>query len=411
MLAPDLRSEIRWLASGFLLIFCSVFGQTYYIALFAGHIKNDLAISDGQWGSLYTIGTISSAALLMWAGKLADRWTIRWLGVAVLSGLALTCIGMSLVSSPWMLAVLLFGLRFFGQGMSVHTAMTAMGRWFNRKRGRAVSIAAMGTPANEAIMPALAVGLIGLFGWRMTWVSGAVIIVVLAIPALILLLTHERTPTMVPLNVSANGDDIPVRQWTRGEVLRSPLFYAIMPGLLAPPFIHTGIFFNQVTLVELKGWELSWFAANFMVLAGVSVVSSLSCGWLVDRFGARRLLPFFLVPLGMGSLLLVYVDNPIAIPIFMALTGLGGGCFGTVNGALWAELYGTRHLGAIRSLSTSVIVFASALSPGLLGILLDAGVPLTLQLFFMSGYSFAAAVWMACLIPALSRAAPYVRDV
>lgn len=83
--ARDLRPDMRWLSSGFVLTFCSCFGQTYFIALFAGYLKADLAISDGMFGSLYTAGTIASAALLMWAGKFADQVPIRWRGAAVLA--------------------------------------------------------------------------------------------------------------------------------------------------------------------------------------------------------------------------------------------------------------------------------------------------------------------------------------
>jgi MFS family permease len=146
MLAPDLRSETRWLSCGFVLMFWSSFGQTFYIALFAGHLKADLGLSDGQFGSLYAIGTLASACVLVWAGKLADRFPIRWLAAGVLGGLALTCLATASVTSAWMLGVVLFGLRFFGQGMTTHVAMTAMGRWFNRKRGRAVAIATLGFP-------------------------------------------------------------------------------------------------------------------------------------------------------------------------------------------------------------------------------------------------------------------------
>ncbi|WP_119462149.1 MFS transporter [Rhodospirillaceae bacterium SYSU D60014] len=405
MLAPDLRSEIRWLSSGFLLTLCSGFGQTYFIAIFAGYLKADLAMTDGQFGSLYTVGTLASAALLMWAGKFADKFSIRWLGVGVMAGLALTSLAMASVASAWMLALVLFGLRFFGQGMLTHVAMTAMGRWFNRKRGRAVSIAALGFPAGEAVLPLIAVTAIGLVGWRLMWVAAAVALVAVPVPVLIALLRRERTPTAGPAAPGDCGEDPVRRDWTRGEVLKSRLFYALMPGVLAQPFIATGIFFNQVTIVEMKGWELAWFAAGFPVLAGVSVLSALAAGWMVDRFGARRLLPSFLVPLGVAILILTYVTSPYVLPVFMALVGLTLGSSATIQGALWAELYGTRHLGAIRAFATAGMVFSTALSPGLIGILMDAGVALEAQFLAMAAYCFIAALWMGSLMPRLNRLA------
>jgi MFS family permease len=188
-------------------------------------------------------------------------------------------------------------------------------------------------------------------------------------------------------------------------VLRSPLFYALMPGILAQPFIQTGAFFNQVTIAEIKGWPLAWFAASFSVLAGVSILAALGAGWLVDRFGARRLLPAYLVPLGLAMLLLTYATSPYVLPVFMALIGLTSGGTSTIQGALWAELFGTEHLGAIRSLAMAVVVFASALSPALIGILMDAGIALETQLLAMAVYCFVAALWLGSLQPQLNRVA------
>ncbi|MBT5414642.1 MAG: MFS transporter, partial [Rhodospirillaceae bacterium] len=364
MVVSDIRSEARWLSSGFLLTLCSSFGQTYFIALFAGHLKADLALSDGQFGGLYTIGTLGSAAMLIWAGKLADRFPIRWLGVGVMAGLAATALGMSFVESAWSLGLALFGLRFFGQGMMGHVAMTAMGRWFNRKRGRAVAIAGLGFPAGEALFPLIVVAAIGLVGWRMTWLAAGILLATVPIFVLIFLLKRERVPTR---GRAATGRPDPLpsqRQWTRSEVLRCPLFYALMPGLLGPPFIQTGIFFNQVAIVEWRGWDLAWFAASFPILAGANVLTALGAGWLVDRVGARRILPLFQIPLGLSIVLLVLVPEPYILLAVMALIGVSHGGASTIQGAVWAELFGIRHLGAIRGVATAVMICATALSPG-----------------------------------------------
>ena len=301
---------------------------------------------------------------------------------------------MAAVSSAAMLALVIFGLRFFGQGMATHTAMTAMGRWYSRKRGRAVSIAALGFAVSEAVMPLAAVAVTAQLGWRLAWVAFAAVLLTIPIPVLIALLKRKRIPSTLPPPHETRAGK-PRAHWTRGQVLKHSLFYALLPGLLAPAFILTGIFFNQVTIVTLKGWELSWFAASFPLFAGLTVVAGLGAGWLVDRVGARHLLPFFLLPMGVGTLLLTYVGSAFVLPVFMALVGLTAGSASTVQGALWAELYGTEHLGAIRSIATAAMVCATALSPGLIGILLDAGVPLQTQMLVMGLYSFAAAGWMA----------------
>lgn len=405
MLAADLRAEIRWLSSGFLLTLYSGFGQTYFIALFAGQLKSELGITDGQFGILYMIGTLASAGLLAMAGKLADTVSIRWLGAGVIAGLALTSAGMAAVNSPLMLAFVLFGLRFFGQGMLTHTAMTAMGRWFNRKRGRAVSIAGLGLPASEGLMPPLAVTVVALIGWRETWLAAAALLLVIAAPLFAVMLKHERHPTLGPARAADAGPADERHQWTRSEVLRHPLFYALLPGVLAPPFVVTAIFFNQVTLVESKGWTLDWFAATFPVLAGAHVVMALVAGWLIDRFDSRRLAPVYLTALGLATLTLALAREPSSLFTVMAIIGLVLGFSAATSGALWAELYGTAWLGAIRALVTAGVVLATAASPGLVGVLIDAGAALDVQLLFMAAYCLAAALWMLLLIPRLDRLA------
>lgn len=404
MLPTDLRSELRWLGGGFLLTLSSGFGQTYFIALFAGELKTALAITDGQFGTAYTLATLSSAALLTWAGKLADRFSARALGIGVLAAFALTSVGMASVASLWALGLALFGLRFLGQGMLTHVAMTAMGRWFNRKRGRAVAIAALGFPAGEAVLPLLAVALIGLVGWRGAWLGAAAALALISIPVLIALLRRERRPSGEPAGSDA-ARHTASRDWTRGEVLRSPMFYALLPGVLAAPLVITGLFFNQVTIAETKGWQLSSFAASFPVLAAMHVVSALAAGWLIDRFDARRLLPVLLLPLALATVTITFATSAHMLVPFMALIGLTQGASSTIQGALWPELFGIAHLGAIRSIVTAGVVFASAVAPGAIGVLLDAGIAIETQFFAMALYCFAAAVWMTALLPSLHRVA------
>jgi MFS family permease len=398
-----LRPDLKWLASGFLLMLCSGFGQTFYVAIFAGQFRADFALSNGEFGSLYTLGTLASAAVLTALGHTADRFPVRWLGALVLGGLSIASMLTGTAASPLMLGVAIFGLRFFGQGMSTHAAMTAMGRWFDRRRGRAVSIAGLGLPAAEALLPPLAVAGIAVIGWRETWLWSAALLAVIVIPLFVLLLRHERHPELGPAARHAEQVTVGRRHWTRREVLGSPLFFALLPVVLAPPFIVTAIFFNQVTLVELRGWKLAWFAAWFPLLAVMHVIASLATGWLIDRFSAHQTLLIYLLPLGTGSLLLSLVGHPLVVPAAIALMGFAIGCSAATHGALWPELYGTTHLGAIRSMTAAAVVLASAVAPGLVGLLLDAGITLEAQLNTMFAYCIAAALWAALIQPRLRR--------
>ncbi|MDJ0943179.1 MAG: MFS transporter [Kiloniellales bacterium] len=401
-----LRSNLRWLGAGFLLSLSSSFGQTYFISLFSGDLREAFDLSHGGFGGLYTLATLASAATLVWLGKLADTQPLARLSAATILGLALTALAMAAVASPVMLVLVLFGLRLFGQGLLSHLCFTAMGRWYNAQRGRAIAIAAMGFPAGEALFPIVAVGLALWIGWRETWVVTAGALLLVALPLAFALLRHGRTPrNPVPLE-GGNGKVLP-RDWTRGEVLRDPLFYALMPGVLAPSFILTGVFFHQVHLVETKGWSLALFAAAYPGYSLAAVGTSLAFGWAVDRWNAARLLPAYLLPMAAGLFLLGLGDAPWVALAFMALGGATAGAATTLIGALWAEIYGTGHLGAIRALAVAAMVFATGLAPGLMGGLLDLGVGLEAQVLALALYTLAAAGFFLALAyraPRLARA-------
>ncbi len=392
-----LQANLRWVAGGFLLTFGSSFGQTYYISLFAGQIRGEFALSHGDFGALYSIATIGSALTLIWLGKLADTVRAAYLGVGALCGLAVACIGMGLVSSVIMLCFVLYGLRLFGQGMLSHIAFTVMGKWFNAQRGRAVSLVSLGFAGGEAIAPFAVVALAAAIGWRETWFLAAAILVLVFSPLAWKLFYVQRVPASARRASENLPETSPVRDWTRKEVLRDFVFYATLPGLLTPTFMITGILFHQVHLVETKGWDLAVFTTSYPIFAGCAVVIGLWAGTIVDRWSACAFLPVFLLPLAAGALLLAHVDALWAAYGFMLLMGITVGISPVMHGALWAELYGTKHLGAIRALDTSLMVFASALAPVTMGWLIDVGVELETQFIWMAGYIFVVSAMLFLL--------------
>jgi len=117
-----------FLAAGALLSFLSVFGQTFFISVFGGEIREEFNLSNGEWGGLYMVATMVSALVMVWAGSLADVFRVRYLGIIVVACLGVACIAMSLNQSATILIAIIFVLRLMGQGMSTHVSAIAMAR-------------------------------------------------------------------------------------------------------------------------------------------------------------------------------------------------------------------------------------------------------------------------------------------
>ncbi len=214
----------------------------------------------------------------------------------------------------------------------------------------------------------------------------AAVLIVVALPLIFSLVKLDRAPRASDPAVRVTY----ARDWTRAEVLRDPIFYLAMLGVMAPGFIGTTIFFHQVYLVELRGWSLEVFAASFTFMAIMVVSSALVAGQLVDKLSAVSLLPVFLVPLGFACLVLGLGEAQWSAFVFMGLMGLTYGFSNTIFGALWPEIYGMKHLGAVRAMTVAIGVFATAMGPGLTGYLIDAGVDYPAQIVTMGLYCFAA---------------------
>ncbi len=365
-----LRAHGQLLGFGLTMAMCSSFGQTFFISLFGAEIRAALGLSHGGFGTLYALGTLGSAALLVFGGRLIDRWPLVLFAGTVLGGLAIACLAMSAVESVAGLALAIFGLRFFGQGLSSHASLTAMARYFERERGRAVAIASLGYPAGEALWPPLVVALLVGFSWRTLWLGAAIVLVLVALPLVLWLLKGHGARDIALKARSRDG----AGDATLGQALREGRFWLRMPALLAPSFISTGLIFHQVHIAATKGWPMSLMAGSFSFYALGSVASVMLIGGLVDRMSARRLVPFFLTPLVCACLALAASDAPYMAPVFFALLGVGAGATTSILGTLWAELYGVAHLGAIRAFAQAAMVFSTGLAPAVLGLLIDAGV-------------------------------------
>lgn len=383
------RANAPWLSAGVLLTFVSSFGQTYFISIFAGVIRQDFGLTHGQWGGIYTVGTIASAAVMVWAGALTDIFRVRVLGIFVLSLLATACLFLIWIKSVWLLPVAIFFLRFAGQGMTSHIATVAMARWFVAARGRALSIAALGFAFGEALLPITFVSMLVFVPWRWLWV-GAAVFSILAIPVLLRLLHAERTPQSIAHETQSTG--MHGLQWTRNSVMKHWLFWAMIPTLIGPSAFGTAFFFQQVHFAATKGWSHIELVALFPIFTLSATVSMLMSGLAIDRFGTARLMPSFQIPMALGFVVLSYALTLSGAAVGIVLLGLTVGVNSTLPGAFWAEFYGTRNLGSIKAMATAIMVLGSAIGPGITGYLIDFGIDFKDQMIGIAVYFVAASV-------------------
>lgn len=397
----------QWIFGGYLTQLGGLVGATIFLGQFNALVREEFGLSNGDFGLLFTVATIAAAIAVIFAGGLADRLQPRRLAVACLAAQAVLTFGYGQAPSVIWLGICIFGLRFLGQGMLPHIAFTLMARWFDRFRGRAISFVQLGFNTGEATFPFLLALAIAHFEWRNLFTAAACIIGFIILPLVMWCFRHAprvgegrgegqarvgggtaaASPAAAPAAVTG-------QQWTRGRVLRNPLFLLLMVATIVPPIFLTVLLFFQANLVSVKGWDLLTYTAMFPVMTASGVTAAIITGQLVDRLGAYRMVPLMVAPLIVASLLIGYVDTPWMVPLIFAFVGMSTGFGGPMIGSLWAELYGTANLGAIRALAQAAIVVGAGIGPGLSGYLLDLGMTIPDQAPWFAGIC----VMLTCIL-------------
>jgi len=363
--------------------------RVFFLGIFNPSIRNELSISHGQFGSIYASATLLSSFILIWLGKKIDDISITKFSFLVILLLAFSCFFFSTVSSISLLFIAVFLMRFSGQGMMSHIATTTISRYFTKSRGKALSTGWFGLSTAEFILPVLMVYLLAITNWRNIWISTSIIIIIL-LPLITYFLIKNLN-----FDSRENSDDNKfnekkIKHWKRFEVIKDYRFYIVCANMLAMPSIATGTFVYQSFILSSKKWGPYVIAQSFMAYSILSVVTLFFSGFLIDKFTSRKLLIYMNIPLFLAVLVLIFFNNEISSFFFLGLIGITNGLCNVLGSSTWAEIYGVRHIGSIKALTTALMVFATAFGTALFGILIDANFSIEQIAMFSGIYIFAS---------------------
>jgi sugar phosphate permease len=378
--------------------------------LFATPLQEDLGASVGEFQLGIALFTLVMTGAGSQVGRLLDSSSIRAVMASGSLLLSASFFAMSLATELWQLALA------FGVGGAVAVSMcgplpvtTVIAKWFDRKRGGAVGLAAMGIPAGGVLLTPLAGLLLDTLGWRGTLqaFSGiALLIAPLAMWAV------RNTPES--LGQFADGDsgdpeegglssEAPVEfVWSTREVLASRNFWALAVGVGIVFGVGTGWNANAPRFGEDLGYSVSHMANLIGIAAGLGAPATLLFGALADRFDNRGLLILALA--GQATALAVFWTLPSDLLFTggVLLFGFSGGGMMPVHAAFVGRLFGAGSFGNVMGLGGLVMLPFGFASPLVAGALRDVSGSYedTLALFCLA-YLVGAALLTLVRPPAL----------
>ena len=388
--------SLKVIIFGFIFTFFSSFGQSFFLGLFNSSIRDTLSITHGQFGSIYASATLLSSLVLVWIGKKIDDVNILKFASYVIIFLSASCFIFSKISSVIFLFIGIFLMRLAGQGLTTHAATATISRYFDKNRGRALSTGWLGLSLAEFIMPVMIVFLLTFIEWRDIWISISILVIIILPITAYALVRNVKLDTREDSN---NKSEIlrEIKQWKRIEVLKDYRFYVICMTMLAMPWIATGTFVYQSFISTSKGWGPYIIAQSFMAYSIFSVITLFISGFLIDKFSSRKLLIYMNIPLLLATIILFYFDSFISSFIFLGLIGISNGLANVLGSSTWAEIYGVKHIGSIKALTTALMVFSTAFGTALFGILIDYGLSIE-QIAVVSGVYILSSIILLYLV-------------
>ena len=366
-----LTYDPKLLLYGFLILFFASYGQTFFIALFNTEIKIFYGLSDGEFGLVYAIATLSSSFILISFAKLIDHLDLRVYSFIITLGFLLACLGMVfLINNILYLFLIIFMLRFFGQGAMDHAGGTTMARYFGNDKGKALSVATLGGIIGVMFLPYFALNFFKDIELSQLWLY-ATLSIAIFIPFIFFTLSnHKNRHEKFKIELKDNPLNKKLR--TR-DILKDKKFYIYLPLSISASFICTGLMFHQIFIIDQKGWSLQMLGNSYIFLGFFSIVGLSIGGPLVDKYDTKKTAMTALVPLLLLLIILITFEGEYFLIIYMSLFGLTMGIGRPFIGSLWAEIYGVESLGTVKALLHAGAVFASALSPLVFGYLIDWG--------------------------------------
>ena len=377
-------------------MFFSGFGQSFLLGQYFFHIKRDLHLSGTDLSIAYSLGTLAASFNLSTIGSIIDRWSWKKSTLTTISFIFLGHLILSQAHTLFFLFLGFYVLRCFGQMTLSSIAATLIGKVFGGHRGKFNTMAYYGRSLAEGILPSIVAFLISITMWRTSFILSGLFLLVIMIPTTFLLADRiGKSPIYEDKNRLNNPSPTKKMSW-KDILSNEKKAFFMMLGFMTLPFILTGIFIQQGDLIESRGFEMKDAALGFIFFSCLQIIGNTIFGYLVDKFGAFNLV-FFLPLFLFIAVFLLMMGNSLQL-FYLAFGGLGFsvGVQSSIVNAFWAEAYGTRYLGRIKGMDSTMVVLSTSLAPLVFSFLLDQGLSFNFVMGMclgLLGFSSLALFW------------------
>ncbi|MBT3942776.1 MAG: MFS transporter [Chloroflexi bacterium] len=321
-----------------------------------------------------SVGLISVAAGIGWtvngliqplSGRLTDAFGGRRVLIVSLALMGVGTIAIAAVPNVYVLiAVYGFFLSAAAGGVFPTPMTSVVSRWFQRKRGRAMSFVAAGGSAGGLIMVPFAAYLLIATDWRVAWLAMGAIILLLGLPLLAIVVRSD--PADMGLEQDGGPEEEGEDSHSHGRPtirVAPPLetknwrdsFHSAPMWQLSLAFWVCGITTATIAVHFVRWAESEDISAGtaalaFGVLSAINGVGLILVGSISDLMPRKYLLGAVYWVRGLAFLALMLLPGTTALWAFAVLGGVSWLATVPLTTGLTADVYGLRNVGTINGL-------------------------------------------------------------
>jgi sugar phosphate permease len=301
--------------------------------------------------SCMLVGGVLAAATYVLLAFIEERW--QWYGLAAINA----------------------GFRQMTFFIPMNVLIT---RWFDRRRGAALSILGSGFSLGGLIMLPLVTLIIDATNWRGGFLFSGAVMALVVVPITLLVLRDWPADR----GTSPDGDEAVSEPatgvgrrhggLTPAEALREPMFWVLAVALMLFFYGLVGWTVHLLPFFESRGLSRDTAAAVISLSSGAGMVARLVLGGVADRF-SRFEQPSALLILGIvgGFLALLLIDGWLGIAVFLTLWLVGTAAAGLAEALSLSRSFGLAYFATIFGIVVVIETSGQILSPSISGWIYD----------------------------------------
>lgn len=356
------------------------------LGVFLKPITDDLGWSRAAFTAPLSIGGLLGGVLALLLGPLVDRYGSRWALTIAFALLGLSFILMSAMDSLWHYYAIQVIARSMNTGVLAVATSVIIPNWFIAKRGKALSLGAIGFPIGAAVMPLYVQGITSLWGWRAATVgAGLLIWIVSLIPSALLLRRRPEDVGLLPDGAEpaeqAGPNARPVADLRSGpeeptlrlsNAMRLPTFYFIQAAGSLWWFGRTGVGLHAIPYFTDQGISAQLAVSALVIHSVFAVPGTFMAGFLRDRYSIRWIMAGDYALNALAFVLVLFADSAVLIMLWAVFYGFVQGAANPLQRLIFADYFGRRHLGSIEGVSRAMQNIAQASGPLVAAAVYDA---------------------------------------